>query len=172
MERSAEQAVRHAMVHDQHMACRGCAKTHHPTDEVALKQLTASHPLPALILEYRCMHNFLTKWVEPSWVQQAAAASAGPPRHLCPPCLVHIWNVMYQHTHPDVAACMRSSCDNVTRQGTKQTVWPRRWAPKASALQLESDCHCYWPPLLFFTQSAGLPREVFYQLQLYSCRVQ
>jgi len=64
-------------VQKQLCKCRGSAKTHHPTDEVALKQLTGLHPLPALILEYRCMHNILTKWIQPSWVHQIAAASAG-----------------------------------------------------------------------------------------------
>ena len=112
--------VQHELVHDKHMACRGGAKTHHPTDEVALKQLTASHPLPALILEYRCMHNLLTKWVEPSWVQHTAAGSAGLSCHPCPSCLVYTWSVLYQHTHPDVAASLGSSCDDVTCQDTSR----------------------------------------------------
>ncbi|KAA6418852.1 MAG: DNA polymerase I [Trebouxia sp. A1-2] len=61
----------------QQRSDRGSARTHHPTDEVVLKQLTGLHPLPALILEYRCMHNILTKWIQPPWVQQIAAFSAG-----------------------------------------------------------------------------------------------
>ena len=58
-------------------ACRGSAKTHHTTDEAALKQLAPLHPLPALVLEYRRMQNILNKWVEPDWVKQTAAAHAG-----------------------------------------------------------------------------------------------
>ncbi|DBA78569.1 TPA: hypothetical protein ACH3X1_008502 [Trebouxia sp. C0004] len=64
-------------VQKQWCKCRGSARTHHPTDEVALKQLTGLHPLPPLILEYRCMHNIFTKWIQPPWVHQMAAASAG-----------------------------------------------------------------------------------------------
>lgn len=58
-------------------ACRGCAKTHHTTDEAALKQLASLHPLPALVLEFRCMQNILNKWVEPDWVKQIVAANTG-----------------------------------------------------------------------------------------------
>ena len=58
-------------------ACRGSAKTHHTTDEAALKQLASLHPLPALVLEYRCMQNILNKWVEPDWVKHTAAAHTG-----------------------------------------------------------------------------------------------
>lgn len=32
---------------------RGAAKTHRTTDEAALKQLAALHPLPALVMEHR-----------------------------------------------------------------------------------------------------------------------
>lgn len=58
-------------------ACRGSAKTHLTTDEAALKQLAPLHPLPGLVLEYRCMQNILNKWVEPDWVKQTAAANTG-----------------------------------------------------------------------------------------------
>ena len=57
--------------------CRGSAKAHHTTDEAALKQLSALHPLPGLVLGYRCMQNILNKWIEPQWVKQTAAASIG-----------------------------------------------------------------------------------------------
>lgn len=62
--------------------CRGCAKTHFTTDEAALKQLASLHPLPGLVLEFRCMQNILNKWVEPDWVKQTAAANTGTtPNH-------------------------------------------------------------------------------------------
>ncbi|DBB18346.1 TPA: hypothetical protein ACH3X3_000002 [Trebouxia sp. C0006] len=61
----------------QQRSDRGSARTHQPADEVALKQLTGLHPLPPLILEYRCMHNIFTKWIQPPWVHQIAAATAG-----------------------------------------------------------------------------------------------
>ena len=67
---------------------RGAAKTHLPTDEAALMQLAQQHELPSLIIEYRCLTNIITKWLEPEWVAKAtaeataataeAAAEAGP----------------------------------------------------------------------------------------------
>lgn len=52
---------------------RGAAKKlHHPTDEASLKQLAARHPLPQLVLEHRMLVNFLSKYCEPQWVQDAA----------------------------------------------------------------------------------------------------
>ncbi|GAB4813275.1 hypothetical protein N2152v2_000321 [Parachlorella kessleri] len=50
---------------------RGSAKTHLPTDEAALAQLKPLSPLPGLILEYRALQNFLSKWVDADWVRQA-----------------------------------------------------------------------------------------------------
>lgn len=73
-------------------ACRGSAKTHHTTDEAALKQLAPLHPLPALVLEYRCMQNILNKWVEPAWVKQTAAAQSGA-------APTHAESCVCQHTH-------------------------------------------------------------------------
>jgi hypothetical protein len=60
-------------------ASAGDLPGHITPHEVALKQLTGLHPLPPLILEYRCMHNIFTKWIQPPWVHQIAAATAGLP---------------------------------------------------------------------------------------------
>jgi len=52
------------------------ANRHAPTDENTLKALTAHHPLPAIVLEYRQLQNLLSKWVDADWVRQAASKAA------------------------------------------------------------------------------------------------
>ena len=53
---------------------RAAAKTHQPTDEAALVQLAPLSPLPALVLQFRALQNFVSKWVNAEW---ARAASGG-----------------------------------------------------------------------------------------------
>eukprot|EP00884_Botryococcus_braunii_P006548 jgi/Botrbrau1/15895/Bobra.40_1s0077.2 len=43
------------------------ATTHLPTDEAALQQLRALHPLPDLVLQYRQLRGILSSWIEPAW---------------------------------------------------------------------------------------------------------
>ncbi|GLI65686.1 hypothetical protein VaNZ11_009293 [Volvox africanus] len=53
----------------------GRLRTHHSTDEAALKQISHLHPLPALVLQYRSLQNVLSKWLEPEWLPPLLARS-------------------------------------------------------------------------------------------------
>lgn len=79
---------------------RAAAKTHLPTDESALNQLRQHSPLPSLVLQYRALQNFVSKWVQADWARAAAGgfpsaeafAQAQPPG-ACPiPRVYCSWN--------------------------------------------------------------------------------
>ncbi|GIL92040.1 hypothetical protein Vretifemale_19535, partial [Volvox reticuliferus] len=53
----------------------GRLRTHHSTDEAALRQISHLHPLPALVLQYRALQNVLSKWLEPEWLPPLLARS-------------------------------------------------------------------------------------------------
>ncbi|GLC33311.1 hypothetical protein PLESTM_000047400 [Pleodorina starrii] len=56
----------------------GRTRTHHSTDEAALKQIKHLHPLPAIVLQYRALQNVLSKWLEPEWLPPLLARSRAP----------------------------------------------------------------------------------------------
>ncbi|KAL4854177.1 putative myosin light chain kinase [Chlorella vulgaris] len=57
---------------------RASAKTHLPTDEPALEALKPLSPVPALVLQYRGLLNFTSKWVDADWCSALAGGYPSP----------------------------------------------------------------------------------------------